>query len=247
MSKKTRWILFGLAIVVFLVLSYLTIVFALGYKYDFSARSFVRMGSFRIVANTGADVMINGKLAGGTSFLGSTFSKTRLLPRNYAVSLKKNGYHPWQKSFAVSAGLFTDFPKVILVPVDIPVESVATDSFGFQMIDEKIRETKGKLLTFDEYEIWIEWTGDTDYQPFHRTGDQELLVRLPQKIDDVQWYKDHDHIFVSTAGKLWFLEIDKRGGINSYEFSKLSGPFYYDSEKDRIVISSPTGVLSLPF
>lgn len=247
MSKKTRWILFLLAIGLFIALSYVTVVFALGYKYDFSARSFVRMGSFRIVANTGADVTINGKPAGSTSFLGSTFSKTRLLPRIYTVNVQKEGYHPWQKKITVSAGLFTDFPKVMLVPTELPTEFVATESLGFQMIDEKIRETKGKLLSFNDHDITIEWTSDTDYQPFYREGDTELLVHLPQKIDDVQWYKDHDHIFVSTAGELYFYEIDKRGGLNSYALSKLVGPFYYDSDKDRVVISSPTGVLSLPF
>lgn len=237
MSKKTRWILFGLAIVVFFVLSYLTIVFALGYKYDFSERAFVRMGSFRMVANTCADVTINGKPAGGTSFLGNTFSKTRLLPRTYAVSLDKEDYHPWQKKITVSGGLFTDFPKVVLVPLELPLEQVATGSFGFQMLDDKIRETKGKLLSFDDHDITIVWTSDTDYQPFHREGDTELLIHLPQKINDVQWYKDHDHIFVSTGGVLYFYEIDRRGGLNPYELSKLTGPFFYDSDTLTLLLN----------
>ena len=78
------------------------------------------------------------------------------------MSLDKEDYHPWQKDHRFR-GLFTDFPKVVLVPLELPLEQVATGSFGFQMLDDKIRETKGKLLSFDDHDITIVWTSDTDY------------------------------------------------------------------------------------
>src|SRR3990167_9933507 len=98
MSKKTRWVLFCIAVVIFFVASYMTVVYALGYRYDFVNHAFVSTGSLRIIANTEAEVYVNGKLSGKTSFLGDSFSQGRLLPRVYTVRLEREGFHAWQKN-----------------------------------------------------------------------------------------------------------------------------------------------------
>ncbi len=212
------------------------VVFSLGYKYDFVNRTFVSTGSFRVIANTDADVYINDKLSGKTSFLGNSFSKGKLLPRSYSVRLERDGYFTWQKNIPVVASLFTDIPKIVLFPTEQIFEQVSTSSFGFPLADSNVRSTKGKLLTFDDHEITIEWLDNTDYQPFKEAGDVEILLRLPSVIDDVQWYKDHDHIFVAAGGILYFYEIDKRGGLNSYQLSTLKSPFYYDADENAIYL-----------
>ena len=234
MSKKTRWILFFIAAAAFIVISYAVVVFALGYKYDFAERKFVRMGSFRVIANTSADVYLNGKLAGDTSFISNEFSKGRLLSRTYTVRLQKDGYHKWEKKVPVIAGLFTDFPKIVLLPEKFETEKVATESFGFPMEDSNIRVTKDKSLAFDAHTISIEWLDNTDYQPFHNVGDFETPIGFPGGIDDVQWYRDREHLLVSSGGFLWFTEIDHRGGLNTWQLTPLSGPFLYD-EGDNAV------------
>lgn len=235
MSHKTRWIMFGIAVVVFVITSYTMVVYALGYKYDFTERQFVQTGSFRVVANTGAEVFINGRLNGTTSFLGNSFSKGRLLPRTYTVRLQREGYYPWQKNVIVEAGFFTDFPKVVLLPTEFVTEVVPSISFGFPMPDSNVRPNKNKSLAFDEHTVSIEWLSDTDEQPFHRAGDFETVFGVPTRIDDVQWYRDHEHLLLSTAGKLYFYEIDVRGGLNRFELTTLEdGQFYYDRDENAI-------------
>lgn len=237
MSKRTRWILFFISVFLFVVLSYVTVVFALGYQYDFIARDFVRMGSFRVVTNTGADVYLNGKLTGDTSFLNNSFSKGRLLPRSYTVRIEKKGYHTWSKNIPVVAGYFTDIPKIVLLPLELESEIVPSGSFGFPVVDEvavRERAVKGKLLTFDDHAITVEWTDGTGDQPYHQVGDVDQIALFPQKIDDVQWYKDREHIIVSTGGILLFLEIDDRGGINTYQLTANTGPFWYDKDSNVI-------------
>ena len=245
MSKSTRWILFYFAVIVFLALSYGVVVHALGYKYDIVQRTFVQTGSFRVVVNAGASVYINDALAGSTSFLGKDFSKGRLLPRVYSVKLERDGYYPYQKNISVVAGLFTDMPKVVLLPMDLRQEKIATESFGFPITDSKVRVDKERVLTFDEHEISVEWTGDTDYQPFHKTGDTEVILRLSNIISDVQWYRDHDHILVSSGGILSFYEIDKRGGINAYEISSINGPFYYDPDENSVYLMKGSEIVRM--
>ena len=234
MTRKTRWILFYVAVVIFLLLSYVMVVYALGYKYDFVAWKFVQTGSFRVIMNTGANVYINNDLAGGTSFLGNAYSKGRLLPRTYPVRLERDGYHAWEKKIAIAAGYFSDFPKIVLVPLELPREVVASDSFGFPMPDSNIRVSKGKSLAFDQHTVSIEWLNDTDFQPFHQAGDFETVFSVPTIIDDIRWYRDHEHLFLSTAGKLYFYEIDVRGGINAYELTTLTGPFFYSEDDDAV-------------
>ena len=245
MSKKTRWIIFYIAVIVFFAASYVTVVFALGYQYDFSARAFVRMGSFRVVANTDADVSINDKRVGSLSFLGHSFSKGRLLPRSYTVRLHRDGYHEWKKNVEIVAGRFEDFPKVVLLPEKFEKEIVPSSSFGFPMPDSNIRVTKGKSLAFDAHSVSVEWLDGTDYQPFHKAGDFETLFSVTTPIDDVQWYRDHEHVFVSSAGALFFYEIDPRGNINSYKITDLSGPFWYDADENSVYVMEGKNVVRL--
>ena len=245
MSKRLRWVLFYVAFIIFLAASYGTVVYALGYRYDFMGWKFVRTGSLRVIANTSAEIYLNGKLAGKTSFLGDSFSKGQLLPRTYSVRLEKRGYFSWQKNIPVVAGLFIDIPKVVLLPTELPQEVVATASFGFPLTESKIRPTKGKLLTFDDHEITVEWLNGTDYQPFKNAGDREVILRTPDLIDDVQWYRDHDHIFVASGGTLYFHEIDKRGGLNSFPLASIKEPFYYDADENAVFLMEHSEIMKM--
>ncbi|MBI2669639.1 MAG: hypothetical protein HYX20_00610 [Candidatus Yanofskybacteria bacterium] len=65
-------------------------------------------------------------------------------------------------------------------------------------------------------------------------GDIGLVTRFSQKIEDVQWYKDSEHLIVNVGGILKFIEIDDRGGINIFDIAAITGPFYYDRDQDAI-------------
>lgn len=262
------------------------LVMALGYKYDFVLDRLVKTGSFQIRTNVSSAVYLNDKLAGNTSFLGNTFSKTRLLPRVYEVRVHKENFQSWQKDVSISAGLLTDFPLVVLLPEDFTEKVIATTSFRsvkeikfdknektIELIDgatnvkinlgngkiiepsplkknsaesepdspdEKILTNvlkspdKTKKLEFTKYEIWVEWLEPSNYQPFHQTGDRELITRFAQPIYDVQWYKDSGHLLANVGGIIKFLEIDTRGGTNSYDTTSTDWPFWYSSDKDAI-------------
>lgn len=302
MSKRTRLFLFIFAVIIFVVLSYLTVVYSLGYRYDFVHRTFLPTGSFRLVANTGADVYINELLAGKTSFLSNSFSKSRLLPRTYLVRMEKTGYHPWQKNITIGGGLFSDYPKIVLLPEELPEVVVASSTFStftstsydlnkrtvtvyqaekrqtlnldtgkpvsssLDIVAPKnkkttaasakqsnfvessptiVRETKGRRLEFTDHEIWVTWLNGTDFQPFHADGDRELITRMSTNISDVQWYKDREHILVWSGGILSFMEIDKRGGINTSIITALTNPFIYDEDQDAIYTFSKSNLVRI--
>ncbi len=234
MSRQTRILLFYLAILVFLVASFATVVFALGYRFDTDTWKFVRTGSLRVIANTSASYYLNDKLADKTSFFDESFSRNRILPKQYAIRAEKENYQTWRKTAIVTAGLFTDFPKVVLIPQMFEAETVASDSFEDVVAAlaspsaEYLHKVKDRSVRFTSHDIWVTWTTNTSYQPFHTNGEEELIGHFPKAISDVQWYRDHDHVLVHSGEMLYFMEIDTRGGANIFTIENIPGPFYYD-------------------
>src|SRR5437870_1972190 len=117
MTKKTRRIIFYLAIVVFLCLSYVAVLYAQGYKYSFADGKFYKTGSIYLKANRAADVYLNNLPTGSTSFLNHSFTIASILPGQYEVALADKDLYPWHKEITVQEGLVTEFPKIILLDV----------------------------------------------------------------------------------------------------------------------------------
>jgi hypothetical protein len=116
MTKKTKRTLFYAAVAVFLMLSYVIILYAQGYKYSFAEGTFQRTGAISIKTNTGAKVFLDDKLEGNTSFFNNSFSIDRLLPGSYELYIQKDNYTFWKKTVIVEEGLVVDFPNILLLP-----------------------------------------------------------------------------------------------------------------------------------
>ena len=116
MTKQNKRWLFYSAVAVFLLLSYVIILYAQGYKYSFKDAKFLRTGTIVLKINTGARVFLNDKLEGETSFFNNSFSADRLLPGKYKITIQKDSYSAWSKSFNVEEGLVTDFPNILILP-----------------------------------------------------------------------------------------------------------------------------------
>ena len=114
MTKKTRRVLFLGAVALFVLLSILVLIFAFGFRYDFSNNILVKTGSIVLKPNSEAKIFINNKLEGGTSFLNNFFSKKSLLPGTYLVKVTKDKYFTWQKKINVREGLISDFSHIVL-------------------------------------------------------------------------------------------------------------------------------------
>lgn len=280
MRRQTRRGFFFISLLIFIIISWLTVFYALGYKYDFVQNRFFKTGSFEVATSVNAQVYINDELAGTTSFLGSSFSKSRLLPRTYTVRVQNDKYQPWQKLVDIGAGVFTDFPRIVLIPQvpaedtiassslksvtsiqfdtkqgtvavsnGLQVETISLDNGQRVLLQPFIKSTPSPTATpqaangetnliqsldgnkgvwLNNREVWVKWLKDTDYQPARKAGNTELVARFSQKISDIQWYKDSDHLIASVGGLLEFIEIDNRGGVNISAISIIDSPFYYD-------------------
>src|SRR3989344_8384341 len=101
MTRKTKKWLFYSAVVVFLLLGYVVILYAQGYRYSLSEGKFQRTGAISLKVNTGAKIFLDDELQGDTSFFSSAYSIDRLLPGSYRLSVQKEGYSSWQKRATV--------------------------------------------------------------------------------------------------------------------------------------------------
>src|SRR3990167_5472025 len=116
MTKQTKRALFYSAAVIFALLSYVIILYAQGYKYSFSEAKFFRTGSIFVKANEDARVYLNNKFLNSTSFFGSSYTISGLLPGQYTVRLERDNFSSWQKKITVEEGLVSDYSRILLLP-----------------------------------------------------------------------------------------------------------------------------------
>ena len=116
MTKATKRWLFYSAAVIFAFLSYVAILYAQGYKYNFSGLRFFRTGAIYVKTNEDAKVYLDDKYLNSTSFFGNSYTVKGLLPRQHTIRMQKDGFSSWEKKVAVQEGLVSEYSKVLLLP-----------------------------------------------------------------------------------------------------------------------------------
>lgn len=103
MTKKIRYSLIALGFVFFLIAAPLMVLYVRGITYDFATRSFVKTGLLAIrVTPANAQIFLDDELKrqnqGDVRFL---------LPEEYQVTIKKQGYSDWNKRLTINEGQVT--------------------------------------------------------------------------------------------------------------------------------------------
>lgn len=96
------------------------------------------------------------------------------------------------------------------------MENGETERLAYFVAGFVVSSDSKKLTWWNENELWVMWLSDTDYQPYHKAGDKDLITRFSIKIKNAAWFRDSDHIVVDSGGYK-IVEIDKRGGLNVVE------------------------------
>lgn len=121
MTRLTRRVIFYSLFLIFVITTPLTIFYARGYSFDWRTKSLVQTGGFYLKSlPADANVIIDGKNKKTTPRLIS-----RLIPKNYAVSVTKNGFSSWQKNLTIEPQLVIEARNIILFPKNIVPEKIA--------------------------------------------------------------------------------------------------------------------------
>lgn len=107
MTLRARFTLIAFGVIIFAVLGPIIILTARGFRYDFSENRLIRTGTIVIKTDPRkALVFINNIEASDTPFV-----KRFLLPGEYPIEIKKDGFRTWQKRVAIHEQQVTYLPS----------------------------------------------------------------------------------------------------------------------------------------
>lgn len=205
MTKRTKRVLFYSAVAVFLVLSYFVILYAQGYKYSFSESRFFKTGAVYLKANTGADVYLNDKLLGDTSFFNNSYRLEGLLPGRHTIRMQKDGYLTWQKSITIDEGLVSEFSKILLLPEnDEERERLYKEiSLFFSTSTPTVASTASSSMPFIIKRGVLSTTSEEYFK-----NTQNKLGKIAENVKGFILSKDKNKIAWWTANEVWVMWLN---------------------------------------
>ncbi|PID51986.1 MAG: hypothetical protein CR972_04285 [Candidatus Moraniibacteriota bacterium] len=115
----TRRIFFWTLTISYFITTAAVLFFVFGYKHDFSSKIFIHTGSISIAPNPqkNINILINDKKPQSrlVNFINNSYYISGLHPRNYEITVQKNGFKPWKKEISVHSGVSTEFWNITLV------------------------------------------------------------------------------------------------------------------------------------
>lgn len=143
MKLITRRILFCFCFILFLISSPLVILYAFGFRYDFTERKLIQTGIIYLTPNIqdNIKILINNKEESSKISIKGIFKKDfvlyNLIPKTYNIKIEKDNYHAWEKNLVVLPGIITyaqplllsSSPKTNLIfnDTNIPLWSVSDE------------------------------------------------------------------------------------------------------------------------
>jgi len=206
MTKKTRFILFSFLATLFFLLAPLAAFYSQGYRFDFERRSVVQTGGLYFkVQPRGTQIYLNDKLIKKTSFVFGRALIENLLPKEYKIEIKKEGYFSWEKTLQVREKWVTDAKNVFLILQNPKFNILSNEieafffSPGMRKIVLKKKNEKGwSLNLFD-----LERNNESSFLNEKEIGEKIALSGL-------QWSADSKKILLKMEGLRYFIfELDK--------------------------------------
>lgn len=158
MTRKTRTILFLISLIIFLTAAPLAVFYSLGYRFDFQKRKIVQVGAFYLkVLPKNAEVAITplgGKQSKGKTkktdfFFGAAFLEN-FLPQKYKIEVRKENFHPWEKTLEAEEKKVTEAKNIILVPKKFNFASLSKNIEDFFVFPDQ----KKLLLKENDEDNW---------------------------------------------------------------------------------------------
>ncbi len=106
-----------------------------------------------------------------------------------------------------------------------------------------------KLLFWNDWEIFVYFMRDWEVQPWRKEDEKREVTRFSQKIDNVQWTEDYEHVLFNVDRKIKITDIDNRyqlcfGDIVNLNIdqTKIAGDF---SQNKAYFIDGNAGISQL--
>ena len=168
MKRRTRTILFAFFLFLFLVASPAIVLYSQGYRFDMEAKKIVKTGGLYFkVFPKGAEAKVGEGDARKTDYLTGSFLEKNLIPGAYEVSIKKEGYHSWEKTLEVTEEIVTEAKSVVLFPLEPSFTDLFEDSQAF-FVSPDGKKVVAKTATEEGWSLKL-------YEP--ESGIKSLLLK----------------------------------------------------------------------
>jgi len=181
MTKLQKTILFILFIFIFLALSNFLILYATGYKLDVRKLQWQKTGGIFTKLNTkNAEFFLNNHPIGKSSIVYNSFppyykfSKKRLLPGTYDLTIKKENYFPLKKIIKIMPGIATFLPHIYLINKDNVNKLIS------ELIEKNQKALKQKRIDKSsvEFENYIYFINPKDNLLYKRLLNNDNIKQL---------------------------------------------------------------------
>lgn len=134
MTKQTRFIIFIICIILFLVFTPYILLYSLGYKIDFKKMELHTTGGIYVKAwPTGAEVFIDSILGQKTGLFNDSVFMQNLTPDMHNVLVKKTGYFDYEKNIPVVGKEVTKLENVLLIKQNLAFEQLSTNVKSYSL------------------------------------------------------------------------------------------------------------------
>ncbi len=98
-----------------------------------------------------------------------------------------------------------------------------------------------KMVFWNKKEILVYFLQKWETQPIRDAGDLINIVRFYQDIQNVEWFRDYEHIIFTVGGSIKMVEIDRRSHRNIYDIIKTKDEHpkvIYTTQKDNLFFTN---------
>lgn len=154
MTRRTRKVLFYGLVALFLVAGSGVTLYAQGWRLDLTTFQPSKVGAIYIRSYPGdAQITINGKATQNKSgFLSPGTFISDLFPKNYTITLKKDGYDAWSEVAMVMPAMVAQMKYAVLVP------NTGTNVATSETV-QNFFESGGNIITTEATNTAISWRG----------------------------------------------------------------------------------------
>jgi len=222
MNLKARFSLIGLGMILFLITTPLLVLYARGFKFDYKTGTITKTGAMVVKTDPDkAEIYLDGALVGQSP------SNIRfLLPKDYEVEIKKDGYQTWSKRLNVASQFVTwvnSFREYIALFLSEPklTENFITNAYSVSKNGNEI-----VFLQNDQYKLLNTKNGEVS-----NLGSNENVSFPEIGTANLQW-TNADKVFES-------LQVNHSAAV----LSLIKQARYLESNGEQMIILTSTNEL----
>lgn len=210
MTYKRRTILFLGLLMFFLIIAPLTVLYCLGWRFDWETKTIIQPGIFYFkVWPKNVDIYLNGQFKKKTDIFFGSILIDNLKAQKYNVEIKKQGYHSWQKNLEIKKRQVTEAKNLVLIPQEPKFDLISKniEDFFFSPDQKKI------ILKEESEQGWGLKLFEIDKKVKSHLISERDISKEEVEIIDLKLSPDSKKILLELGVKekinYYLLEIDK--------------------------------------